>query len=818
MRRPLLAVYLAGLLALASVGAAKAQEEEIGARELISLVDGDARLYLILGGVHFAIGNTDIWADNVVIWCDRSETDPGAFLAAESDFRFGYAFPERGPAAEARGGAFLTLLEKTSGDDSSGASLDSLADYVTEICADGNVRMVTRPLGNRPLGGGAPGSDAAGGSIVEASRLYFHLEENRGVIMDGEVRSSVMIRDKLNPLVLRAKEIRQVCADCSVARDAEITTCTYSDPHYCVRADRITLKGGPLDGELTIADGSVDLAGAQVPLPDMSFALGEDWPIPLRRLRTGRSSKYGVYVEALLGKDMNATGKAVHESLGIDAPFKGSWSLDLDIYGKRGIGIGPGIEYKSPKLYKGFIKTWYINDKSGHDRHNEPVENNDRGWIQTRNRVQLPDFWLLDLELSYISEKRLLEEYFEEEVREDKDQETLAYIHRGHESQFWSLLAKTRINDFQTETDQIPEGRWAVTQIPLLRRGDIGLDEGGISFHDVYYRHAVSAVQLRYRQSDQERTAPALPTDRLTRADYLGGLEAPINVGPVKFTPYAEQRVSFFEETLNDRNREYRYVAGAGAKASIMLSRVSEGRNKFLNIDGLRHVFEPTVDYRNNYHANPESDELYQYDEIDAVTDQQVVLLGLRHRMQTRDADDGSPKTFFEGFYALPTYPDEDDNPTGERYGNFRFDMLWTPDMDPEVLKNLVVNEEGEWNLYTDDLDELNSFASLKPYPEFGVHASHRWIRNIHSFVTVGFVYVLTPRWELDLEFRRDLEENRWMRESIILRRRAHQWVFEFEASVDRSDDNRSIAVSVVPLALFGSDEGGTFYDPYHGN
>ncbi len=820
------AILVAGLVLLLPLGQLRSQEE-VGARELVSFVDGDARVYLITGGVHFAIGKTEIWADNVVIWCDRSETDPGAFLSADHDFKFGYTLPCRGNRAKARGGAFLTLLERTSTSSTDAESFASLADFVTEISADGHVRMVTRgePHGKTTRGEAhgkttsedTQGAAAARDSVVEASRLYFHLKENRGVILDGEVHTSVSIQEKLNPLVMRAKEIRQVSAECTVARDAEISTCTFAAPHYCMRAGTITLKGGPFDGTLTVADGAVELGAVPLPLPDMSFALGEEWPIPLRHLRAGRSSKYGTYVRALLGKDIDATGKAIHESLGIDEPFRGSWFLNLDIYGKRGVGFGPGIKYRSPQLYKGFFKTWYINDKQGHDRRGEPVENNDRGWVQTRNRLHLPDFWLLDLELSYISEKRLLEEYFEDEVREDKEQETLAYLHRAHESQFWSLLAKARINDFQTETERIPEGRWTVTQIPILGRDNIDLDEGGFAFHDVYYRQEVSAVQLRHRPSDQLDRPPDLPTDRLTRADYLGGLEAPVSVGPVKITPYVEQRVTFFEETLHDRNRQYRYIAGAGATASIMLNRVSEGRNKFLNINGLRHILEPSVTYRNNFYSHPESRELFQFDEIDAATDHEQVVLGLRHRMQTRD-EDGAPKTFFEGFYELPAYPNEKQNETGERYGNFAFDMVWAPDMEPEFLKSLVFNEEGEWNVYTDDLDVLNSWVSLKPFPEFGLRAAHRWIRKTHSFFSYGLIYVLSPRWELDLEFRRDLLQNRWMRESITLRRRAHQWVFEFEAAVDRSDKDRSISFSIAPLSLLGSNKDGSFYDPYHGN
>jgi hypothetical protein len=661
------------------------------------------------------------------------------------------------------------------------------------------------------------GEQAGFESSLEASRVYFDLREDRGVILEGVLRTNMMIQDWSHPLVIRAAEIRQVCSDYMASERAQCTTCIHAHPHYHLNADRLNLRGQPEGGVLEAEDASLDYYGVPVPLPDMSATLGEDWPIPLRRLQFGRSSKYGTYMESLWGKDMNPTGSAVHEFLGIDNKFRGKWLVDLDVYGKRGIGFGPGIQYRSPGLYKGYVRSYYIRDKAGHDHEGPPIQHEDRGWAQTRNRVQLPDFWLLDLEVSYISDPYFLTEYFEEIEKEDKEPETLAYLHRGHDSNFYSFLAKTRLNDFQETIERLPEARWTMTQVPLLGRNDYSIKNNDFLFHDIYYRHQSSAAQLRYRQSSESRQPAALPTDTLFRADYLGGLEAPVSVGPFKVVPYVEQRITYYEETISDTNGEFRYIAGAGATASILISQVSETHNDFLNIHGLRHIFEPTVSYRNNFEADPESQNVYQYDEVDAATDSEVVLMGLRHRMQTRN-EEGLPKTFFEGFYSVPAFPNKRLNPTGERFGNFRFDMTWQPDLPPAFLKNITFREKGEYDFYESDLQRLKSLLALRPYPEFELRFWHSWIRDTYEFFTYSMIYELTPRYEMDLQLRRNLRTNTWMQEALIVRRRAHQWVFELEFSVDRSNDDRSVAISVMPLSLFSQGRESSFYDPRRGD
>ena len=63
-----------------------------------------------------------------------------------------------------------------------------------------------------------------------------------------------------------------------------------------------------------------------------------------------------------------------------------------------------------------------------------------------------------------------------------------------------------------------------------------------------------------------------------------------------------------------------------------------------------------------------------------------------------------------------------------------------------------------------------------------------------------------------------ELREREFRQEVESLLSSLRQWIFEFEVSIDRSDNDSSISLSVMPLAFFGSRKRGDFYDPMFGN
>ena len=59
---------------------------------------------------------------------------------------------------------------------------------------------------------------------------------------------------------------------------------------------------------------------------------------------------------------------------------------------------------------------------------------------------------------------------------------------------------------------------------------------------------------------------------------------------------------------------------------------------------------------------------------------------------------------------------------------------------------------------------------------------------------------------------------HKWAERAIILRRRAHQWIFEFRGEVDKGDDDKSFTVSITPLAFISDTDVGSIFDPMKGD
>ena len=85
----------------------------------------------------------------------------------------------------------------------------------------------------------------------------------------------------------------------------------------------------------------------------------------------------------------------------------------------------------------------------------------ERGRFLVRHRQYLPKGWELSLEASYISDDQFLESFERGEFENGKDQETLLYLLKRKANWQFSALANWRINEFQTQTEHLPDLRFS---------------------------------------------------------------------------------------------------------------------------------------------------------------------------------------------------------------------------------------------------------------------------------------------------------------------------------------------------------------------
>ena len=146
------------------------------------------------------------------------------------------------------------------------------------------------------------------------------------------------------------------------------------------------------------------------------------------------------------------------------------WDLNLDYLSERGLGFGTGVEYARDSFFNltgpttGRADAWFINDDGldnlGLGRRDIVPEEEFRGrafWNHRQHLVGgLLDDWTVQAEVGWLSDRTFLEQYYESEWDENKDQLTGVRLKRTFDNQSFSIEANGRVNDFFTQTQWLP--------------------------------------------------------------------------------------------------------------------------------------------------------------------------------------------------------------------------------------------------------------------------------------------------------------------------------------------------------------------------
>ncbi|MGH7129804.1 MAG: organic solvent tolerance protein OstA, partial [Planctomycetaceae bacterium] len=194
-------------------------------------------------------------------------------------------------------------------------------------------------------------------------------------------------------------------------------------------------------------------------------------------------------------------------------------------------------------------------------------------------------------ELGYVSDRNVLEQYFEDEFDEEKDIETLLYGTQSIDNVGWSLLGRVQLNEFENTTEWLPKGDLFILGEPLL---------GGWL---TYSSHS-SAGYGNLEPADP----PDDPNDVFTPLPFVADVEgavlmsrheldAPFNLGPLHFVPYALGEAAFWEQDLNG-DQLTRLMSSVGVRSSVLFWRTYPYvQSRLFNLNGLAHKIRLEADY-----------------------------------------------------------------------------------------------------------------------------------------------------------------------------------------------------------------------------
>ncbi len=233
----------------------------------------------------------------------------------------------------------------------------------------------------------------------------------------------------------------------------------------------------------------------------------------------------------------------LYDLLGIQ-PYDGTkWRLHFDELGARGPGIGSTFDFGGkrafgiPNTYEGTLTGYAIHDdgfdvlgggRSGN--YDPPIWRGRALWRE--NVYDLPYGFTVQSQISYLSDRNFLEQYFWREFALDVNQSTYGYVKQQQDFWAWTFLVEPRLHQpWMTVGEKLPEFTGRAIGVSL--------------FDSFNYNLRASAAYAQLKPTDDPGSPPASAQDQRNntgRLDLMQELSLPFMLGPFKVVPYVPAR------------------------------------------------------------------------------------------------------------------------------------------------------------------------------------------------------------------------------------------------------------------------------------
>jgi hypothetical protein len=485
--------------------------------------------------------------------------------------------------------------------------------------------------------------------------------------------------------------------------------------------------------------------------------------------------------------------------------YHNDWSdltLRTDVFSARGFGYGLELPYEDDARH-GFARAYYIQDHDEWDDSGLPVLRENRGELTWRDRENLPDGWKADLELGYLSDRRFLYTYDRPALDDDQDRDTEAFLSHVSGNTMFTAQTQRQINDFQNVLEQDSVG-YHVIGTPI---GDTGL---------LWTTHSgLSEMRMRFDQA----TGLATP-EWVDRFDTAHEVSYPLQLGCIRAEPFLWQDFTGYNEEVANESPSLRVASAYGVRAAANFYRTYETQSSLFEVDRLRHILTPTVEYGNIYYVNRDPSHYVQNDEIDALDESHFVTFGLLSRLQTYRQTDAGRK-LVDLFRADVNYHVLIH---GAAIPGAREDFLSADQGIPpytgdfiEASASWVVNEnitlsttDNDYNVDRNRLEAANGAVTLNYWRPLQISLIQNYYLDPtdvdgfwHSISMIAFSYKPRySRWRVDMTWSYDwlalpvpneLRNPRNLGSGLYVTRQMEGWQFSIGAEFNQGTSNSTV-------------------------
>lgn len=710
-----------------------------------------------------------------------------------------------------------------------------------------------------------------GDRLITAERMYYDVQNQIGTVIDAELFTPLTLGDAANRnylgmVRLRSAVLRQLGRDRYMAEDTFLTSSRLGLPAYRVQTAEAYFEDvqrpliDPLTGQEQFdpETGKPLVSHQRLATSNNNVAyLGNVpvfyWPT----LATDLSEPTFFINSVTVRQDRNVFGLQIltkldaYQMLGIEnAPDGTKWNIRADYLSKRGPAIGSSFLYDrvgtffgEQQRYAGLLDAWSIYDHGvdnlGRTRRSIEPDKKYRWRILGRHRQMLAADFRLTGEVGWISDYNFLEQYYEKEWDEFKDQSTGFELLRVQENMSYSLTGDVRINNFFTETNWLP------------RADHFWLGQSLLADYFTWYAHTnVGYAQLRVQNAptDPEDLAnfTFLPWERVGNGERIATrqeIDLPLNLGALKVVPYGLGELAHWGADIN-KDPISRAYGQVGVRASLpMWTANPELESTLLNVHGIAHKVVFDVDA---YYAQASQD-LTQFQLYDNIDDNAIERF--RGRFASLDFGGVTPMQFDERFYAIRTgqaswvtgpteiaqdlnavrfgarqrwqtkrglpgqrriqdwialdtravyYPNADRDNFGADFGLLEYDFRW------QAGDRTSVVSDGTFDFFDMGQKIWTVGGFLARPPRGNLYAGFRWFEGPFTaqVVSTSYNYWMSPKWVSSFGTSFDITGDGNIGQYLSITRIGESFLTSLGFNVDASKGNFGLTFSIEPRFL----------------
>lgn len=516
--------------------------------------------------------------------------------------------------------------------------------------------------------------------------------------------------------------------------NAELSTCDLPHPHYKLRVKEAKMVPGKSLSAKGMGVTLLDIPIMYVP----SYTQELTDKRPRLMITPGRSKKLGTFLLGSWRYYLNENARGL---------------LHFDWYQNKGWAQGVDLNYNTKVLGYGNVKYYRIDEKDTRAEIPEALrETDERSRLELRHRWSITERDHVVLDFFRSSDIDFRKDYFFREYEKETNPKSFFLYSHVYPNATLSFLGQPRINHFESVVQKVPEIKLETVNQKIAQS-------------QFYYKNTTSFAHL------MNTAANSGITDEVSRTDTSNQLSYLFRFFNVDFSPFAGHRDTYYSRGIGTDKDIMRTMFFSGMDISTKFFRLYEVKTDFmnLNIDKLRHVVTPSVQYSYQHEPSVNKSRLAQLDEVDALEKHNMVTLALENKLQTKR---GGQSVDILRLILSSDYNIGHTSTLDSGFQNIEYDFEFKP------YNWWELDSDAEYDTRKNFFKTVN-FDYWMNVGKSKTTVGYRFKHEENSQMTVGFTCPLNPFWKLGVYERFEFKTGDLVEHEYRLERDMHCWIME---------------------------------------